>query len=224
MKSAPARARPLPAALRLLLVSDGRGDRARLVDVVAAAVRGGLRAVLVRERTMGARELGATCEVLRGILHPVQGLVLVSDRADVAAAGHADGVHLGHRSLPAAEVRRFLPEDRWLGVSAHGPEDITAAHAGGADYVTLSPVFATASHPETEPLGAERAARWSVAAPLPVLWLGGIVAARAPEVLARQPAGVAFLGAVFAAADPEATARELVRTFGAGLAPCEAQA
>jgi thiamine-phosphate pyrophosphorylase len=206
---------------RLLLVSDGRGDASRLADVVAAAIDAGVRAVQLREPSMTARELAACCARLQPLLAAVDGLLFVNDRVDVAAAGCCDGAQVGHRSLPPAAARRALGPGRWLGVSAHDAGELAAAAAAGADFALLSPVWPTASKPGAAGLGVAGAAALTAAAALPVLWLGGVTAARVAAVAAlpaaQRPRGFAAIGAVFAAREPAAAAAELLRAIDGAL-------
>ena len=208
------RRRDLGDVLRILAVTDGRGDSRRIVRIVDAACAAGVRAVQVREPGLGARELAELCAALRARLQPVRGVVLVNDRADVAAAGLADGVHLGRRSLPAAAVRRILPAGTLLGVSAHDARELAEARRQGADYATLSPVLPTTCKPGARPLGVRLATRLSSAAGLPVLWLGGLDAAAVRRLGPARPRAIAVRSALFEAEDPGTAAAELVSAMG----------
>ncbi|MBK8976819.1 MAG: thiamine phosphate synthase [Planctomycetes bacterium] len=183
------------SALRIVQVTDGRGDVARIARLAAAAVDAGVRTVQLREPLLTARELAALCEQLRPRLDAVGGLLLVNDRADVAAAGLAHGVHLGRRSLRPEQVRAFAPAAR-IGCSAHDAAELAAARAGGADYAFLSPVHATRSKPGAVPLGPARAAELTRAAGLPVVWLGGLDAERVARSAGGPACGFAVLGAL----------------------------
>lgn len=213
----------MPQALRVVLVTDGQGDMARIVAIARAAVAGGVRAVQVREPKLSARQLGALCERLLPLLEQDRGLLLVNDRVDVAAAGLAHGAHIGHRSLPVAAARRVLAAERLLTVSAHDAEQIAEAAAGGADAALLAPVWPTTSKPDALPLGPARAGAWTASTALPTVWLGGVDARRAAEVTrlpaAQRPAGVAVRSELCGAEDPEAAARVLVAAWAGVVAP-----
>lgn len=206
---------------RLLLVSDGRGDAVRLADVVRAALAVGVRAVQVRERAWSARELAAFCVQLQPDFAAVDGLLLVNDRVDVAAAGCCAGVQIGHRSLPPAAARRALGPQGVLGCSAHDETELAAAAVAGADFALLSPVWPTASKPLTPSLGIWAAGALTATACVPVLWLGGVTAARIAAVAelppTLRPRGFAVMGAVFAAADPANAAAALLQAVDAAL-------
>jgi thiamine-phosphate pyrophosphorylase len=198
-------------ALRVMLVTDGRGDTHRIEVIVRAAVDGGVRCVQLREPRLAARELALLCTYLHPILTHMGGLLLVNDRADVAAAGVAHGVHLGRLSLLPAAARSFLPPPMVVGVAAHNGAEIEAAVKGGADYVTLSPVLRTPSHPTATPLGPAAVAALAATTPIPVVWLGGITRKHLPEVLPYRPAGIAVMRELMDAEDPRAVAAALCR-------------
>ena len=141
-------------------------------------------------------------------VHPPTRL-FVNDRLDVALAAGATGVQLGHASLDPADARRLNPH-WWIGRSVHDLREAEAAHAGGADYLLVGPVFPTATHPDRPPLGRGRL-REIVALGLPVIAIGGVTPARVPE-LTRELAihGVAAIRALWQAADPADAARRML--------------
>ena len=193
-------------ALRVVLVTDGRADVARIREIVAIAVAAGVRAVQLREPSLGARELAVLCERLHPRLRAVRGLLLVNDRVDVAELAPCDGVHLGQRSLPAERARAMLRPGQIVGVSAHDPGEIAAAARAGADYASLSPILPTACKPGVPAIGVARAAAWTATARLPIVWLGGLDAASARAI--PPVYGLAGLTARGAFADPDMVAAE----------------
>ncbi len=201
----------LPKRLRLVVVTDGRGDAARVERVLGAAAAGGLGAVSVREPTLTTREQVALVRALVAELRPRGVLVLVSDRIDVARAADADGVQLGFRGLPLAEARGVAPPPFLLGVSAHEGDDLGRLARDGADWCVLGPVFDTPSKRGwRNPIGLEGLAGAARATDLPVVAIGGIERSNASRVLATGVAGIAVVRAVMDATDPAAAARELV--------------
>jgi thiamine-phosphate pyrophosphorylase len=126
----------------------------------------------------------------------------------------ADGVHLPGGGDPRA-ARKRLPS-ALIGVSAHSARDAAAALRAGADYVTVSPVFPTASKPGYGPaLGLDGLARMVMAAPGPVLALGGVTPDKAALCRAAGAGGIAVMGEVMRADDPRATVAQLIRAFSA---------
>jgi len=199
----------------LCLVTDRKSARGALAEIAAAAVRGGVDWVQVREKDLdGAPLLALVREVMAAVraVNP-SARVLVNRRVDVALAASADGVHLGFDALPLAEARALLGADALLGVSAHSTHEVAAAVGSGASYAHLAPIFAPSSKPASrEPL-AVSALREAARAGIPVIAQGGIDAQRAGDCVRAGAAGVAVTGALCAADDPEGAARQLRRAL-----------
>ena len=183
----------------------------RLVEAVGDAARAGVHLVQLRERDL---EGGALLRLAVRCLDAVRGTaarVLVNDRADVAVAAGAHGVHLPGHGLPARRLRPHLPPRFLIGRSVHdAAEAVRAAADGGLDYLVFGTVFETASKPGARIAGVEELRTAAASVPLPVLAIGGVTADRWPEVAAAGAAGVAGIG-LFAAAQPRESLQTLVR-------------
>src|SRR5258706_15923696 len=130
-----------PKILRLVAITDDAEDRrATLTDRVAAAVRGGATSVQVRLKAATPREVG---EITRSIICRVSVPVIVNDRADIALAAGAAGVHVGEADLPVAAIRRFAPANFIIGASLGC--DAELPNAKDADYVGIGPVYGSDS-------------------------------------------------------------------------------
>jgi thiamine-phosphate diphosphorylase len=209
-----------PSVLRLVIVTDGVGDLERIADVVARATAAGARCVQLREPKWSARQLMRGCERIVPLLEAVDGIVLVNDRLDVAAARMAHGAQIGFKSLPPDIAREILGPGAVLGYSAHDQEELDLAAEAGCDFALLSPIWPTSSKPVPH-LGEARAVRLTATARLPVVWLGGVHvrhAARVGQLTGyERPAGVAVRSAVMGAEDPGAAVRRLLRAVSDGL-------
>ena len=178
-------------------------------DGLAAALRGGVDCLQLRDRSLDGKAMLAGADAARRAAdaapHPVR--LVVNRRLDVARCAGADGVHLGFDALDPREARRQLGPAAWIGVSTHSPEEIDAAE--GADYVHLAPVFDPISKPASGPaLGLARLAQ-ACGRGVRVWAQGGIQASNAAEAVAAGADGVAVTGAISAAEDPECAARAL---------------
>src|SRR5437868_9954244 len=130
-----------PKILRLVAITDDAEDhRPKLVDRVAAAVRGGATSIQVRLKTATPREV---VEITRSIMSRVSVPVIVNDRADIALAAGAAGVHVGEADLPVTAIRRFAPASFLIGASLGS--DAELPNAKNADYVGIGPVFGSDS-------------------------------------------------------------------------------
>ncbi|MDY0269028.1 thiamine phosphate synthase [Trichloromonas sp.] len=204
---------PNPIDFNLYLITDRRqipgGD---LISAVRAALRGGVRAVQLREKDLTARELLPAARELRELTRAFGAKLLINDRIDVALAVAADGVHLGGHSFPVAEARALLGPHRLIGLSTHHREEISLAARDGADFVTFGPVWFTPSKAAYgAPVGLAALRDACVAAPLPIFPLGGVTVARLAELVAVRCPRAACIGAILAAPSPEDRAREFVR-------------
>lgn len=212
----PPRPTSLPASL--LIVTDRHGAARPLRETVAAILRGGGRWFWFRERDMPPGPRRALAREVLGIVRDAGGRLTVGADLELAVAIGADGVHLPGGTRPDAVVRarRLLRAADTVGVSAHGFREAEAAADAGADYVTLSPIFATASKPGYGPaLGVEalRAARGLAA---PVVALGGVTPDNADACLRAGAAGVAVMGSPMRAADPARVVRDFLTSIRPG--------
>jgi thiamine-phosphate pyrophosphorylase len=200
-----------PRILRLVAITDDAEDRrATLVDRVAAAVRGGATSVQVRLKTAPPREV---VEITRAIMSRTSVPVIVNDRADIALAAGAAGVHLGEADLSVAAIRRFAPADFIIGASLGG--DAEMGNARDADYVGIGPVFGSDSKNDAgRAIGVDGFERLAGMVESPAVAVGGITADRALQIMVHGAAGVAIINAIFRADDPERAAREIADAIG----------
>lgn len=203
---------------RLHVVTDARDGR-RPLEVVRAAVGAGAPVVQVRSKGCTDRELYAFALAVQELCAGAGALCVVNDRADVALAVGAAGTHLGASDLPVDVVRRLVGGDHLVGGTTRDPDGARVLAQLGASYLGVGPAYATTTKDGLpEPLGPDRIGAVAGAVDLPVIAIGGITAARVPELLAAGAHGVAVVGAVSAAADPAAAVRALLDGLGAGTA------
>jgi thiamine-phosphate pyrophosphorylase len=200
-----------PKILRLVAITDDAEDqRSTLVDHVAAAVRGGATSVQVRLKRATPREV---VEIAKAIVSKVPVPVIVNDRADIALAAGAAGVHVGEADLPVSAIRRFAPANFIIGASLGGNAEL--ANAKDADYVGIGPLFMTGSKGDAgKAIGIEGFRKLAGLSGRPALAVGGLTADRVAQVMAAGAAGVAVINAIFKAADPESAARSIADAIG----------
>ena len=187
-------------------------DSASLADW---AFRGGAPAVQVRIKGSSDAAVLAECEQIVAAAHEAQAVVIVNDRADIALAVDADGVHGGADDLPVPVLRRILGPDALVGGTARDPDAALRHQADGASYVGVGPVYSTVTKDGLpEPLGPAGVERVAAAVDIPVIAIAGVTAARVPELLDAGAHGVAVIGAVAHAADPAAATAELLEALG----------
>jgi thiamine-phosphate pyrophosphorylase len=203
----------LPAS-PLLLISDRSQAKRPLIEIAEAAFRAGCRWFSLREKDLPPDERRQLLRALVALGHRYGATVMAHEDLDAVIAVGAGGVHLPGGGDPAA-ARRRLPSGL-IGVSAHAPEEAAAQLAAGADYVTLSPIFLTASKPGYGPaVGLDALAAAARLSPGPIVALGGIDESNVAACLAAGARGVAVMGEVMRAADLEAAVRRLLAALAA---------
>ena len=161
--------------------------------MVSAAVNAGITLIQLREKDLHARVLFELTKDAVTLTHGSATRLVINDRADIAKAAGADGVHLTSQSLPARVVRRTFGDDFIIGVSTHSLAEARTARAGAADFVVFGPVFETDSkRTYGKPLGLNELEEVSrELSPFPVIALGGVTVHNAELCLKAGAAGVA---------------------------------
>lgn len=203
----------------LYLISDRLNlpDGKDLLTQVESALKGGVRAVQLREKDLSFEELLPLAQQMRELTRTYDAKLLVNREIDIALAVGADGVHLGGDAVSLAEARKKLGPEPLIGVSTHTVEEVRQAQQDGADFVTFGPIYATPSKISLgTPVGLDRLSEAvnQNEESLPVFALGGISAERIPELLAAGCRHVACIGAILFAGDAERRAKEMIRRLG----------
>jgi len=187
----------------ILVISDRRQARQPLDQVAAAVFTAGGRWFLLREKDLSMAAQRDLLDRLLVMARPFGATVSISGDAVMAREAGAAGVHVpGNGDVAAA--RAALGAKALIGYSAHDVASTEVAAGAGADYVTLSPIFASASKPGYGPALGLAGLRAAARLPVPVLALGGVTVETLADCLAAGAAGVAVMGAVMGAADPRA--------------------
>lgn len=197
--------------LSLYLVTDrGLSLGRTTVDIVRAAVAGGVTCVQLREKECSTRQFVIEARAVRELLAGTGIPLIVNDRIDVALAVGADGVHLGQTDMLIADARRVVGSSMLIGISVECVEDAVRAEAEGADYIGISPVFSTPTKTDTaSALGLDGVSRIRAAVSLPLVGIGGIKPENAAEILRAGCDGIAVVSAIVSAPDPQRAASEL---------------
>ena len=194
----------------LLVISDRRQARRPLEEVAEAVFAGGCRWFSLREKDLTPEERRVLLGELVSLGRRFGAVVTAHEDIEAVAAIGADGVHVPGGGSPDA-VRARLP-GALIGASAHSADEAVALLRAGADYVTVSPVFMTASKPGHGPaLGLEGLASIAARSPGPVVALGGITPENAAQCIAAGARGVAVMGEVMRSVDPQATVERILR-------------
>lgn len=210
------KAEPLPT---LYAVTDRRLSGLSHAAQVARLCEGGARLVQLREKHLTPREFYADAAEALRVARAFGARLIVNDRADLALALGADGVHLGQDDMPPAAARSVLGARSLVGFSTHSVAQAAEAARLPVDYVAIGPVFDTSSKENPDPVvGLEgvRRVRAAVGGAVRLVAIGGVTRENAPSVLAAGADSVAVIGALVNTRDPAEITRR-TREFLARL-------
>ncbi len=213
------------ARASLYLCTDARRERGDLAQFAEAALAGGVDIIQLRDKgsageqrfgPLEARDELAACELLADAARRHGALFAVNDRADIARVAGADVLHLGQGDLPLDAAREIVGPATLIGLSSHDAAQAARAAAGAADYFCVGPCWPTPTKPGRAAPGLQlvRAAS-EFGGDKPWFAIGGIDAARLPDVLAAGARRVVVVRAITAAEDPRASAQQLSSALAA---------
>jgi thiamine-phosphate pyrophosphorylase len=186
--------RPLVYLITDGSVSDNTFDtcRARILETIHFAVAEGVPLIQIREKNLSIQLLTALVADAACLTRGSSTRLFVNDRADVAVAAGADGVHLATTSLPVKAIRESFPADLLIGVSTHDLDEVQKAADEGADFAVFGPVFET---PGKGPACGSELLHYvcKAVSPFPVLALGGVNEQNWKSVIDAGAAGFAAI-------------------------------
>jgi thiamine-phosphate pyrophosphorylase len=203
-----------PSIYRICLVTDRElaGGRS-LVDVVGAAVQGGVTMVQLREKTATTREFLEEARALKALLAPHGVPLVINDRVDIALAVDAEGIHVGQKDMPVAQVRALAP-GRIVGLSITNAAQMVGADTQMCDYLGVGPLYLQQTKPDAStPLGVDGFAKLRAMTDRPVMAIGGLKAGNSAPVIAAGANGLAIVTGIISAKDPRAAAAEFAKLF-----------
>jgi thiamine-phosphate pyrophosphorylase len=187
----------LPSLYAILDPEQARGRS--IEEALDELLRAGIKILQLRAKAMPARDFLDLARAVRALTRAHGCRFIVNDRADVALACHADGVHLGQDDLPLHAARRLLPT-KIIGISTHDRSQAKQAEEGGADYIGFGPIYGTA----TKETGYSargpamlRELRGIVA--IPIVAIGGINEGNVSEVWAAGADSAAIISDILGA-------------------------
>ncbi|MCX7572133.1 thiamine phosphate synthase [Tumebacillus sp. DT12] len=197
---------------QLHVITDGQRQVNDLHSIVHKAVSSGADVIQLRYKAAPALDIYNIGHAIHPVIREAGARLLINDRADVALALDAAGVHLAAKSLPVPVARPLFAggaDAKWIGCSVHSVEEAQEQERLGATYVTYGHIFATHSKPGLPPRGLAALRQVVEAVNIPVLAIGGITVDNIDEVLATGAAGIAVIGAVMQDDDPAQATRLL---------------
>ncbi len=200
---------------RLYAIIDPRQSAGRSADEVCEALlAGGAKLIQYRDKQGSGRAIYQVALGLRERIQKAGGTFIVNDRADIARAARADGVHVGQDDLPVDWARRVVGTEKIIGYSTHNLDQLRAADGSSADYLAYGPIYPTRSKERADPVvGLEglREARRATAKPL--VAIGGITVTNARAVLQAGADAVAVISDLIGAPDISVRTREFLQVL-----------
>ena len=193
-------------------ITDSGLSRSGNVLDVRKAESCGVRIVQYRNKDVNTKDMCEEAVRLREICS--KALFLINDRIDVVLASEADGVHLGQSDMPYIVARRILGPDKIIGITVHNLSEALEAQRLGADYLGVSPIFPTATKPDAgKPAGIVLIEKIRALVDIPLIAIGGMNLANAPEVIRAGADGLCAISAVVTKEDVGEEIRKFQELF-----------
>jgi thiamine-phosphate pyrophosphorylase len=177
--------------------------------VLAALLDGGARFLQLRDKSASSGGRLTLADAAVALARAAGARLVINDRADLARLCGADGVHVGQDDLPVQEARRLVGREAIVGVSTHDEAQLRVAAATGADYIAVGPIYGTATKDTGYAARGLDLVRLAASITVtPIVAIGGITLARAPEVIAAGAASVAVISDLVTGSDPAARVRD----------------
>ena len=182
------------------------------LPAVECALKGGVKAIQLREKDLGTRELLKLAYKMRDLTKRYKAKLFINDRLDIALAVGADGVHLTQQSIPADAVRRAVKGKLLIGVSVHSMKEAEDAEKRGADFITLGPVYKTTSKLKYgAPLGIDAFKKVTAKIKIPVFAIGGVKINRINELKKAGAFGAAMISGIFETSNIRCKTEKLIK-------------
>ena len=184
---------------RVYPITDTKISGLSHAEQVARLCAGGATLAQLREKRLSPRDFYREAEAALRVAREYGARLIINDRADIALALGADGLHIGQDDLPPEAARRLLGEPALVGFSTHSVEQAIAAARLPLDYLAIGPVFATATKENPDPvvgLDGLRRAREAIGDSVSLVAIGGITLENAATVWEAGADSIAVIGAL----------------------------
>jgi len=198
------------------IIDPAQGGGRSPLEVAAALLAAGVRLIQFRDKHASSGELCTHAQRVAECVRKAGGVFIINDRADIALAVDADGVHVGQDDLPVDSARALLGPGKLIGYSTHVLEQVREADRSTADYVAFGPIFPTASKENPDRVvGLEGLGKARQVTRKPLVAIGGITLENARAVIAAGADSVAVIRGLVGAPDITQRAKDLLEQLSA---------
>lgn len=187
-------------------------DGRTLYECVGQALRGGITALQLREKTLDHKNFLEEALQLKKMTAHHRVPLIINDNLQIALEADADGVHVGQDDMEAIGARRLIGPEKILGVSVQTTQQALKAQEQGADYLGVGAVFPTSTKTDASDVSLQGLKDICQAVDIPVVAIGGITAENAAMLRESGIAGIAVVSAIFAQKDIFLAASSLKKT------------
>jgi len=201
----------------LYLVTDRSLMSSSLLETaVEQAILGGCTMVQLREKDISSDEFYHLAVSIKSVTDKYEVPLIINDRVDIALAVDSAGVHIGQHDLPASIVRRIIPQDMILGVSASTLQEAEKAVSDGADYLGVGAMFSTNTKTDADVVSMQTLLQIRKSVRIPIVAIGGIKKENAFMFKSVGVDGLAAVSAIISQPDIRASAQDLKKSFLGG--------
>jgi len=207
-----------PDSIGLYFITDRNLTKKTIMSDVASALKSGVKVIQYREKELPTKEMYHEAKAIKELTSQNNAILIINDRIDIALAVDADGVHIGQEDMPFDKARQLLGEEKIIGLTVHNVEEALLGERVGADYLGVSPIFATQTKLDAgKPSGLELIRQVKEKAKMPIVAIGGINYDNLDSVLKAGAPNVAVISAIVTKDDVEEECRKFfkkIRDFG----------
>lgn len=196
----------------LYFITDSGLTKQGVLPDVRSVLSGGCRLLQYREKMKSTAAMVVEAREIAKLCKAKKALFFVDDRVDVAVAASADGVHIGQGDMPLADARKILGKRKIIGVTVHSVAEALQAQKLGADYVSISPIFATSTKSDAgAPCGVGLIEEIKKRVRLPIVAIGGINEQNVQQVMRAGADAVAVISSIVCSENPKEAAARIIK-------------
>ncbi len=187
--------------VKLYVIISSNLAKKPVLETLGDVIQGGADAVQLREKSMSDSEFLAIAREFKKITSRSKTIFMVNDRAEIAKAVDADGLHIGQSDMDIHTARKIIGHDKILGISTHTIAQARTAQQDKADYISAGPIFYTTTKRHEPPVGLDYLQRVKREVSLPIVAIGAITLENIHEIFCAGGSCIAICSAIICSDD-----------------------